>query len=116
MPNYDDFAAQLSVVTEGLGEIMLHGEGESATVVMRVAGSRTLMFEGTLRDLYRAVEATDATGLYSDEEASSLTGRLKLFSVHLEEALETAPRGARYLEYRSFGLVAVQPRSASHRQ
>ncbi len=107
MHDYDHFLAELVAVTADIARISVEGQGGSARVIVHAMDGRQLPFEGTLADLYRAVENTDAEGLYPDEDASSVDTKLKLFSVHVLEALDTAPAGATRLTFRHFGVVAV---------
>lgn len=90
-----------------LGQISAEGLGWSACVSLSTTSGRQFRFEGNLGDLHRAVERTDAEGLWPGEEASSLEVKLRLFSVHLQEAIATAPEGARRLRFQSYGVVAV---------
>ncbi|TDK26375.1 hypothetical protein E2F48_04015 [Arthrobacter crusticola] len=107
MRDYDHFIAALSDVTTDVARISVEGEGGSAQVIVQAPNGRKLPFDGTLDDVYTAVENTDAEGLYPGEDASSIDTKLKLFSVHIYEALETAPDNATLLRLRSFGVKAV---------
>lgn len=107
LPDFDPFLEELSAVTAHLGQISAEGLGWSACVSLSTTSGRQFRFEGNLGDLHRAVERTDAKGLWSGEDSSSLEVKLRLFSVHLQEAVETAPEGARGLRFLSFGVVAV---------
>jgi hypothetical protein len=55
-----------------------------------------------LAEILEAVQRTDSSGLFD-----SLDGPLRLFSVHIMEALELAPDGATRLELREYGVVAT---------
>ena len=107
MPSSARFLNQLSSAMAPLGEISVEGAGWSARVVLSTTSGRHLRFEGNLGDLHRAVQKTNADGLWPGEDASSLDVKLRLFSVHLYEAIATAPEGARRLRFQSYGVVAV---------
>lgn len=107
MPSSLHFLDQLSSSMSHLGQISAEGLGWSACVSLSTTSGRQLRFEGNLGDLHRAVERTDAKGLWPGEDSSSLDVKLRLFSVHLDEALETAPEGARRLRFLSCGVVAA---------
>ena len=104
----DRFLAQLSAAAAHLGVISCGGGGRTALVTLRTHDGRVFSFDEDLAGIRRAVELTDADGLWSDTaDAPSLAGRLRLFSVHLYEAVETAPAGAHRLSCHSYGVVAA---------
>jgi hypothetical protein len=107
MRDYDHFIAALSDVTTDIARIFVEGEGGSAQVIVQAMNGRQLPLDGTLDDVYTAVENTDADGLYSGKDVSSIDTKLKLFSVHIYEALETASGSAKRLSLRPSGVKAV---------
>ena len=106
MPDYDHFLAMLSAVCSHLGRMSAEGSGGTATVTVQAVDGREMVFAGNLSEVYEAVEKTDASGLWPGEDDTSIEVKLRLFSVHLHEAIETAPYDARSLSLRSYGVVA----------
>ena len=106
MPDYDRFLAALCAAAAHLGTIAAEGGGGSARVRLRTCKGREFVFDEDLAGTYRAVEGISAEGLFSGEEIPPGAAKLRLFSVHLYEALETAPPGAHRLALHSYGVVA----------
>ena len=107
MLDHGQFLNKLNAVCSHLGQITAEGTGSASTVTLDTNDGRTFAFEGHLGDIYHAVDKTDASGLWPGEDATSIEVKLRLFSVHLYEAIETAPKGARTLELHSYGVVAA---------
>ncbi|WAP50778.1 hypothetical protein OL239_12260 [Arthrobacter sp. ATA002] len=106
MPDCARFLTQLSAAAAHLGVIESEGGGGAARVSLRSNDGRLFSFDEDAAGIHRAVERIDAGGLWPGEDASSAAIKLRLFSVHLDEALETAPGDAHRLSLRSYGVVA----------
>ncbi len=105
MPEYADFAARLRDVLVAYGELEVDGGAGSHPVLLSPDGRR-FVFAQTLAQMYRAISRIDGEVLSDPADPSPLEGQLRLFSVHVMEALDTAPSGAGTLRITSFGVRA----------
>ncbi|OUM39955.1 hypothetical protein [Arthrobacter sedimenti] len=107
MHDYRNFVSDLRSVLASAGTLRVIGEGGAASVSLRTDDDREYTFMGSLADIYTAVSRNDPEILSRASDKSVMEGQLRLFSVHVEEAIDTASTDAHLLELKSFGIVAV---------
>lgn len=102
MRDYEKFVADLRRMTTEDGELETDGFNAFSRVSIVARDGRRFVFDADLEHVRRTVERTDADGSFGGAD-----GSLRLFSVHVMEALEMAPDGATRLELREYGVVAT---------
>ncbi|NYD77221.1 hypothetical protein [Arthrobacter cupressi] len=107
MKDYARFISQLKYVLSNDGRVDVEGADGQATVAFTTRDGRRFDFRASLDEIYRLVELNDSEILSRAEDSSPLEAQLRLFSVHVWEAVETAADDARFFEVRDFGVVAV---------
>jgi hypothetical protein len=105
--DYGDFIAQLKYVLSPDGRVEVKGEDGRATVAFVTQAGRRFDFRENVDEIYTLVERSDSEILSSPEDRSPLGAQLRLFSVHVGEAVATAADDARFFEVRNYGVVAV---------
>lgn len=106
MRDYDYFVRALTAVLSPVGAIEVDGSNGQAKVAFVTPLGRRLTFLASLDELYAAVEQTDGEVLSQPDDPSPLEGKLRLFSVHVEEAIDIANDTAQNLELRRYGVIA----------
>jgi hypothetical protein len=90
VPEYADFTSRLRDVLENLGTLEVEGGAGSRPALLTPDGRR-FVFAQTLAQMHAAVSRIDGEVLSDPADSSPLEGQLRLFSVHVWEAVETAP-------------------------
>ena len=102
----EPFLQQLSAAVASMG--LISSDGGGSAVSLHAYDGRVFCFDTDLAGMRAAVERTDTSGLWpGTDDETPLTAKLRLFSVHLYEALETAPADAVHLSFRHYGIVAL---------
>ncbi|MFB0834255.1 hypothetical protein ACX8Z9_14560 [Arthrobacter halodurans] len=102
MRDYEKFVSDLRRMTSEDGDLESDGLDALSRVSIVGRDGRRLVFDAGLAKILEAVQRIDSSGLFDSPD-----GPLRLFSVHLMEALEMAPDGATRLELREYGVVAT---------
>jgi acyl transferase domain-containing protein len=102
---YADFAVRLRDVLEGTGMLEVDGGARSRPALLSPDGRR-FVFAQTLAQMHAAVSRIDGEVLSSPADSSPLEGQLRLFSVHVWEALEAAAGDAGTLRITASGVAA----------
>ncbi|WP_120522861.1 hypothetical protein [Arthrobacter celericrescens] len=106
MRDYEEFLSRLRYVLSLDGTIESSGMGGGAQVTFVGLEGRRFEFIQSLGQIYSAVGRLDSEVLADPQDISDMQAQLRLFSVHVKEAVETAPDGARFFEVRSSGVWA----------
>lgn len=102
MRDYEKFVSDLRRITSEDGDLETDGLDALSRVSIVGRDGRRLVFDAGLAQILEAIQRIDSSGL-----SDSPDGPLRLFSVHLMEALKRAPDGATRLELREYGVVAT---------
>ncbi|RJT95240.1 hypothetical protein D6T65_16745 [Arthrobacter frigidicola] len=105
MTEYADFASRLRDVLVGIGTLEVDSGADSRPALLSPVGRR-FVFAQTLAQMHAAVSRIDGEVLSDAADSSPLEGQLRLFSVHVMEALDTAAGDATTLRITSSGVVA----------
>ncbi|CAA9264808.1 MAG: hypothetical protein AVDCRST_MAG83-3199 [uncultured Arthrobacter sp.] len=105
MTEYADFASRLRDVLVGIATLEVDGGADSRPALLSPDGRR-FVFAQTLAQMHAAVSRIDGEVLSDPADSSPLEGQLRLFSVHIWEALETAAGDAGTLRITYYGVVA----------
>lgn len=105
--DYDLFVELLGNALSNDGFLEVPSTEGRANLTFVTGSGRRFTFRASLDEVFDAVEKLDGEILSDAEDCSPLLGQLRLFSVHVEEAVELASEDAVHLELRSSGVVAT---------
>lgn len=105
------FAAELTTGLRDVGQVRFEGEGDDSVVFIKpedAAGAQgEYRFAETLREISDAITIDEATWHSTWPDRSLTAASIAMLSVHVQEAIFTAPRGATVLRLVTGGVVAV---------
>jgi hypothetical protein len=112
MQEPDNFAAELSAGMVDAGTIRCDWRGSDATVFIDAEdfrGARSeLRFAQWLREIQSAITIDEATWRSTWPYRSLTAASIGMFSIHVQEAIATAPAGARVLRLVPYGVIAAE--------
>ena len=107
----DVFAAELATGLRDVGQVRFEIEGDDSIVFIKPADSTDApdeyRFAETLREISEAITIDEATWHSTWPDRSLTAASIAMLSVHVQEAIGTAPRGATILRLVNGGVVAV---------
>jgi hypothetical protein len=113
MQEPDNFAAELSAGMVDVGTIRCEWRGSDATVFIDAqdfSGARSeFRFAESLREIQPAITIDEATWRSTWPDRSLQAASSAMLSIHVQEAIATAPAGATVLHLVPYGVIAVQP-------
>lgn len=105
------FAAELTTGLRDVGQVRFEGEGDDSIIFIKRSDSTEApgeyRFAETLREISEAITIDEATWHSTWPDRSLTAASIAMLSVHIQEAIGTAPRGATILRLVSGGVVAV---------
>ncbi|MDQ1058643.1 hypothetical protein QFZ23_002544 [Arthrobacter globiformis] len=112
MQEPDNFAAELSAGMVDVGTIRCEWRGSDATLFIDAqdfsGARREFRFAESLREIESAITIDEATWRSIWADRSLKAASIAMFSVHVQEAVATAPAGASVLRLVPGGVIGSQ--------
>lgn len=106
MQNYPEFVSALRAALIWCGTIRVDEEGPTGQVWLFTPDGREFSFKAPLAGILDGISVNDPEIMAHPDDETPLSGQLRLFAIHVQEAIDTSGGGERLLEFTQYGIEA----------
>jgi hypothetical protein len=104
MQNYPEFVRALRDALVWCGTLRVDEEVPAGRVWLDTADGREFSFKESLAGISDAVTAYDSDIMSDPDDGMPITGQLRLFAIHVREAIDTSDDGGHVLVFTGWGV------------
>ena len=104
MDNYSEFVSEMRAALVRLGTLRVSEDGPAGEVSLLTGDGREFTFEVPLAGIIERVSVNDLEIMAHPDNENPLIGQLRLFAIHVEEAIDTWEGGGRLLAFTKYGV------------
>jgi hypothetical protein len=104
MHNHSEFISEMRAALVRVGTLRVSEEGPLGEVALLTGDGRNFTFEAPLAGIIEGVSVNDLEIMAHPDDETPLIGQLRLFAIHVEEAIDTWEGGVRLLEFTKYGV------------
>lgn len=79
-------------------------EGPAGRVWLLTPDGREFLFEASLAGILDGISVNDPEIMSHPDDETPFSGQLRLFAIHVQEAIDTSGDGGRLLEFTKYGV------------
>lgn len=106
MQNYPELVQAMRAALAWSGTLRISEEGPAGQVRLRTSDGREYAFDAPLAGILEGISANDPEIMAHPDDEIALSGQLRLFAIHVQEAIDTSGGGERLLQFTEYGVEA----------
>lgn len=106
MQDYSEFVRAMRAALTWCGTLRIDEEGPAGQVWLLTLDGLEFSFTAPLAGIFDAVSAIDSEIMADPDDDTSISGQLRLFAIHVQEAVDTSGGGERLLKFTEYGVDA----------